>query len=615
MKISLRHLLIGKPIPTWRAAEERLPKILALPIFASDAMSSVAYASEAIMRNLLLGGLALHNMVPITGAIVLLLAMVAMSYRQTIFAYPSGGGSYIVAHDNLGKIPGLTAASSLLIDYVLTVSVSTAAGVAAITSTPAGHVLAPYRAELCVAFIFIIALANLRGVRESGVLFALPTYVFIFSFVSMIALGGIKYLNGELHALPSPPLAPAPALQLPAAIFWFWILRSFAGGCTAMTGVEAISNGVQAFRKPESKNAATTLVWMAVILAVLFTGASLLANYLKIHPSVNETETVVSQIASIISGHGWFYYIIQAATAAILILAANTSFAGFPRLCSILAHDRFMPRQLANIGDRLVYSNGIVILAVLASVLVMVFHGEEQSLLPLYAVGVFLSFTLSQYGMVVHIRRLKENNWRTSAVISGVGGTVTAAVTLVMAVTKFMEGAWIVVILIPVLVLILLKINRHYMQLADQLRLPPERPAEIPEMKNTVLVLVPGIHKGVLPAIQYAKSLSPDCRAVYIEADPEATALIEERWEKWGQSVPLVVLESPYRSIVQPILKYLDEVVEEQKRHIVTVVIPEFVPARRWQGILHNQSGLLLKLALLFRKNIVVANIRYYLEK
>jgi len=351
-------------------------------------------------------------------------------------------------------------------------------------------------------------------------------------------------------------------------------------------------------------------------LSTLFFGTSWLAHHLGVVPSeyIGGHQTVVSQIAEKIFGRNWFYYLIQTATMAILVLAANTSFADFPRLSYFLARDRFMPRQFAIQGDRLVYSYGIVVLSVLASTLVVGFGGEVTRLIPLYATGVFLAFTLSQFGMVRHAATHKPPNWRTNMLISGIGGTVTGVVTLVIAATKFLGGAWIVIILIPMLVGLFLKINQHYRTLAEQLRLPAEV-GELPELRNTVLVLVPGIHRGILQALQYAKSLSPDCRAVYIEIDPEDTPLIEERWEKWGMGVPLVVLESPYRSLVEPLLRYLDEVKEERRRHIVTVIIPEFVPVKFWHKILHNQSGLLLKLALLFRRDIVVANIRYYLEK
>jgi len=606
MAFSLRRLILGSPLPTWRALHERLPKVLALPVFASDAMSSVAYATEEIVIALsAAGALALYHVIPVTIAIVLLLAIVVTSYRQTIYAYPSGGGSYIVAHENLGVVPGLTAASALLIDYTLTVSVSVAAGVAAIISAvPAWE---PYRVFMCLGFIALVAIANLRGLRESGLLFAVPAYAFIVSFLVMIVAGAVKALG---HAAPPSHVAP---LHVTEQLGFFLILRAFAGGCSAMTGTEAISNGIPAFRPPQSKNAAQTLVMMAVVLGTFFIGISCLAQYL--HITYSPTETVVSQIAAWTFGRNWFYFAIQIVTMVILVLAAETSFAGFPRLASILAQDRFMPRQLANIGDRLVFSNGIVALWVLSSLLIIIFHGSVHLLIPLYAIGVFLSFTLSQAGMVVHTLRRKERGWRHVVAISTIGAITTAAVAVVQAVAKFTHGAGIVIVLIPIMVWIFLKINRHYRTFASQLRLPSGEPPAAPEVRNTVLVFVPGIHRGIIPALQYAKSLSPDCRAVYIETEPEGTPLIEERWEKWGQGLPLVVLESPYRSMIQPILKYLDDVKEERVRHIVTVVIPEFVPLKFWHKVLHNQSGILLKFALLFKRDIVVTNIRYYLEE
>jgi len=604
--VSVRRLLFGKPLPSWRAAHERLPKVLALPVFASDLMSSVAYATEEILIVLVAAGeAALGNVRPISLAIVILLAIVVTSYRRTIFAYPRGGGSYIVSKDNLGTLPGLAAASAILIDYTLTVAVSIAAGVAAFTS--AFQAYAPYRVELSLMAIAMVALANLRGLRESGLLFAGPAYLYIMSFLVMIGFGFGKMAMGTLKA------PPREAIDVTSSLTTFLILRAFAGGCSAMTGVEAVADGVAAFRPPESKNAATTLMIMAVVLGSLFGGVSMLAHHLHIVPS--ETETVVSQVARAVFGAHWFYYVVQGATAAILVLAAQTSFADFPRLSYFMARDRFMPRQFANIGDRLAFSNGIIALWLLASTLIIVFHGDVHSLIPLYAVGVLLAFTLSQTGMAVRTIRLKGPKWRWNAAVSATGAFTTGVAMLVFAVAKFTGGAWIVVALIPTFIGIFLKINQHYRRLADQLRLPPGGRPVRPEMRNTVILLVPGIHKGILPAVDYARSLSPDCRAVYIEVDPEDTPLIEERWESWGAGIPLVVLESPYRSVIQPLLRYLEEVKKDRVRHLVTVVIPEFVPARFWHKILHNQTGLMLKWALLFRKDIIVTNIRYYLEK
>jgi amino acid transporter len=624
MFLWLRRILVGSPLPNWRAQHERLPKVLALPVFASDALSSVAYATEEIVLVLVLAGTGVilyHDIsILIAAGIVTLLAIVATSYRQTIHAYPSGGGSYIVAKDNLGMYPGLIAGSALMIDYTLTVAVSVAAGVAAITSALPQY--AHYRVGLCLFFVALIALANLRGVRESGLLFALPTYTFIFSIFVLIGVGLFRMHASGLH-VPPPPEHLIPK-QLYTGIPLLLVLRAFSSGCTALTGVEAISNGIPAFRPPESKNAATTLTWMAAILGCMFVGISYLAwkgHVLPIEPltgghPTKGYETVISQIAHAVfstPSTRWFYYVIQSATAGILVLAANTSFADFPRLGSIMARDRFLPRQLFNLGDRLVYSNGILLLGLLAGGLIWLFKGDTNSLIPLYAVGVFLSFTLSQAGMVKHARRLRERGWRRSAVISAVGSVTTGIVTLVIAGTKFASGAWIVVLLIPCLVLLFSRIHQHYVELGNELRLTSED--EFQPIKHTVLVLTPSIHRGVLKALEYAQSLAADVRAIHVETDPVDTAIMEDRWEQWGGGIPLVILESQYRSLISPVLDYLEEAKREREDCMITVVIPEFVPKKWWHKALHNQSGLLLKFALLFRQDIVTTNVRYYVRK
>jgi amino acid transporter len=552
-------------------------------------------------------------------AIIALLAIVVTSYRQTIYSYPSGGGSYIVAKDNLGTIPGLTAGAALMIDYVLTVAVSVSAGTAAVLSfcSPAWQ---DRQVLIAVGIVLFIALANLRGVRESGKLFSIPTYTFIISAYALILIGlyrltfdptGIAYTPPPMLVRPEPIHAGATGL-----LFCFIVLRAFSSGCSAMTGTEAISNAIPAFRPPESKNAATTLVWMAFLLGTLFLGIGYIAWKIHIVPISQTTpgyQTVCSQIASTLVGRGWFYYLFQIATMGILVLAANTAFAGFPRLASIMARDRFLPRQLFNVGDKLVFSNGILLLSLLAAALIVVFKGVVNYLIPLYAIGVFMSFTLSQAGMVKHFIRLKERGWRQHALISGVGAVVTAIVAVVQAVTKASEGAWIVIILIPTFVAIFLKIHNHYIQLGSQLRLTPED--KFVPMDNTVLVLVPSIHKGVLSALEYAKTLSPDVRAIHIETEAQSTPLLEERWEEYGGGIPLIILESPYRSLLGPLLDYLEEAKRERENCVITVVIPEFVPLKWWQKLLHNQSGLLVKFALLFRKDIITTNVRYYLEK
>jgi amino acid transporter len=603
----LKRMLVGPPMPLAQARHERLRKRVALAVFSSDALSSVAYATEEILLIAVLAGTAaLHLSVPISIAITALLAIVAISYQQTIHTYPSGGGSYIVARANLGAVAGLIAAAALLVDYVLTVSVSVAAGVAAVTS--AFPHLAPHKVALGVGCVAIIALANIRGVRESGRIFAVPTYFFVASFGFMIAEGLFRLATGSL------PPTPPPALPAAEALTWFLILRAFSSGCTAMTGTEAISNGIPAFRQPESRNAAITLGWMAAILGSFFIGLTVLADRLGVVPAANET--VVSQIARRLHGTGLFYYAIQAATALILVLAANTSFADFPRLSSLLARDRYIPRQFATLGERLVFSNGIMVLGALAAMLLVVFGGETHALIPLYAVGVFISFTLSQSGMVRHWWKDRVAGWRHKIAINGLGALATGVVTLVIAVTKFTHGAWIVVLVIPTLVATFLAMRRHYDDVAEQLSL--EGLAGPPELHHTVLIIVGDLHRGVVRAVQYAKTLaSPSVavRAVFVETDPAKTAKLEEKWARWGLGVPLVILNSPYRSLLRPLIEYLDALQSLGDDHMVTVVIPEFLPSKWWQHVLHNQTALLVKGALLFRKNTVVADVPYLLKR
>ena len=616
----LRRLMVGSPLPSSRAMHERLIKFIALPVFSSDAISSVAYANEEVLLALSVAGIAIATSaisLHIVVAIIILLAIVATSYRQTIFSYPSGGGSYIVAKDNLGTVPGLTAGAALMIDYVLTVSVSVSSGVAQILSFAPPEIQAK-RVLICVAIIAVIALANLRGVRESGALFATPTYAFIVSAAIMIVIGLYKIFFAPDMIHYHPPTTGLPVAADTGAtglLFAFVVLRAFASGCSAMTGTEAISNGIPAFRPPESKNAAATLVLMGAILGTIFLGVGFIAWKLQIVPieqSAPNYQTVFSQMATALVGRGWFYYLFLGSTMGILVIAANTSFADFPRLGSIMARDRFLPRQLYNLGDRLVFSNGILLLSLLASLLVVVFNGVVSHLIPLYAIGVFLSFTLSQSGMVKHFIRLKEPRWKLHAAISGVGATATATVTVVQAVTKVSEGAWIVLILIPTLVFIFLKINRHYVTLGNQLRLTPED--QFKPVNNTVLVLTPSLHKGVLPALEYAKGLSADVRAVHVEVDPLDTALLIQRWERWGGGIPLVILESPYRTLTEPLLEYLEEVKRERENYVISVVIPEFIPKKWWEKLLHNQSSFQLKFALLFRRDIVTTNVPYYID-
>ncbi len=615
-----RRLLFGRPLPTWRQKHERLPKILALPVFASDALSSNAYATEEILLAFAIAGagaVAWKLSIPIAIAIATLLAIVVVSYRLTIFAYPQGGGSYIVTKENLGIVPGLVAAAALLTDYVMTVAVSIASGVAAVTS--AYPPWAEHKVLLGILFVAVVALANLRGLRESGTLFAALTYPFVICMFTMIVVGLYRVLSGQ-EITPVNPVFQEHVQPISGIFMWFVILKAFTGGCAAMTGTEAVADGIQAFRPPESKNAAATLVWMAVILAFLFIGITVLAAAYQAAPHLEgghggAAETIVSQIARGIFGRSWFYYAIQATTAAILVLAANTAYQDFPRLSSILARDRFAPRQFANIGDRLVFNNGILALSLFAASLIVIFDANVHRMIPLYAVGVFMSFTLSQFSMSLRQRRLKQQHWKIYTAINTFGAVVTGIVAVVIAVAKFTHGAYIILTIIPVLVYVFKKINQHYMELAEQLRVVDGRFEIPPPVKSTAIVLVGMIHKGVLPALEYARTLSHDCRALYIEVDPNDTPIMRERWEMFGLGVPLVILESPYRSVINPVLKYLEQAKKERPDHIITVVLPEFVPKKWWHKFLHNQSGIFLKIALMLQKDVVFTNVRYYLEK
>jgi amino acid transporter len=604
----IKQLVVGKPIPSHLAHHERLSRFTGLAVLSSDPLSSVAYATEEILRVLILVGVgALSLSSPIAFVIAAILAVVVFSYRQTIHAYPSGGGAYIVAKDNLGETPALIAAGALLIDYVLTVAVSIAAGVAAITSAfPEWHL---NRVEMALGFVVVIMLGNLRGIRESGRIFALPTYFFVVSLLMLIAVGVWRTLTGTVQ----PVEAVAPLEPTGQTLTLFLLLTAFSNGCTAMTGVEAVSNGVPAFKPPESKNAAATMLMMAVLSITMFLGITLLANAYRVTPS--EQETVVSQIArGVFGGRGLPYYLVQAGTMLILVLAANTAYADFPRLASILARDRYVPRQLMNQGDRLAFSNGIVGLSIFASILLVVYGGDTHSLIPLYMIGVFVSFTLSQAGMVAHWRRLHGRGWKTSALVNGFGATVTGIVLIVVAVTKAHEGAWIILLLIPVHVFFFRQTKRHYDGVASQLSLKTWE-METPRRHNTVLVPISGVHRAVVQAVEYAKTLSPDVRAVYVNVDPMITEHLRSDWEKWGQNVPLMVLDSPYRSLMEPFLEYIEQIDIERPDAFLTVVLPEFVPAKWWHHLFHNQRALLIKGALLFEPNVVVTSVPFHLRR
>ena len=606
--VALKRALLGTPIPTSHDRHERLSRTTGLAVFASDALSSVAYATEAILLVLVSAGpAALRASLPIGLAIAALIAIVAVSFRQSILAYPKGGGAYVVTRENLGRYPSLVAGAALLIDYVLTVAVSVAAGIDAILS--AVPALLPYRVVACIAGVLLIALANLRGVRESGRLFAAPTYVFVGAYLTMIGWGAARLLNGE-GAAAGPGAVAGPPAGWFGAVSLFLVLRAFASGCAALTGIEAVSDGVPAFRTPEAKNARQVLAALAVILIVLFVGITVLAAGFGIAPV--EGETTNSQLARRVFGDNPLYYLVQGVTALILILAANTSFADFPRVASFLARDRFIPRQFANRGDRLAFSNGILILTALSVLLLIVFHGDTHALIPLYAVGVFLSFTLKQTSMVRYWLRRRTAGWISGVLVQGTGATVTGFVMVVIALTKFAHGAWIVVVLIPLLVLVFVAIHRHYEAVAVQLSIDGVTP-DVTPASVTVLMLLGDVHRGVLPALRYARALSPSARAIYVESDAEHTRRFEERWGIWGSGMPLVVLRSPYRSVVGPLLQYLDHLQRMAPDQLITIVLPEFVPARWWQHLLHNQTALLIKGALLFRRGVIVTNVPYHL--
>jgi amino acid transporter len=606
---TVKRAVLGEPIPTSHEEHERLGRATGLAVFASDALSSSAYATEEILLILALAGTgALHVGLPISLGIAVLIAIVVSSYRQTIIAYPSAGGAYIVSRENLGTYPSLVAGAALLTDYVLTVSVSVAAGIAAVTS--AVPALYPYRVELCLLGVLGITVANLRGVRESGRLFAVPTYAFIASYVLMIVWGVVVWARGGSGGEVAPPgMLPGTGAS---ELTLFLILRAFASGCVALTGIEAVSNGVPAFRRPEAKNARQVLVLLGTVLIGLFVGITFLANGFGLTPTTQET--INSQLARRVFGGGSvLYYLVQALTTLILVIAANTSFADFPRLSSFMARDRFMPRQFASRGDRLAFSNGIIILAVLSALLLVVFHADTHALIPLYAIGVFVSFTLSQLGMVRFWFREHGPRWPMRAVLNGAGALTTGIVALVIATTKFTHGAWLVILLIPSLVLLLMTIRRHYDDVAGQLSLDGLEPHELPPGHHHVLVLVGDVHRGVLGAVRYARAMSPAARAVYIEVDAESRRRLEQRWATWARDMPLVVLQSPYRSVLGPLLEYVDRLQQEAPETLITIVLPEFVPVRWWQQLLHNQTALLIKGAMLFRRGVIVVDVPYHL--
>jgi amino acid transporter len=607
---SVKRVLVGAPIPARLARHERFSRVTGLAVLSSDALSSVAYATEEILRTLVAAGAAaLWLTTPIAGVIAVLLLVVVFSYRQTIHAYPDGGGAYRVAKENIGLYAGLVSAAALLVDYVLTVSVSVAAGVAALTSAFPGWL--PLRVELALVFLAVLTVGNLRGVRESGRLFALPTYFFIVVVLGLIGTGLWKLASGATVSVATVVAPPSHGFQ---ALTLFLVLRAFSNGCTAMTGVEAVSNGVSAFRPPESRNAVSTLLVMAALSWTMFLGITVLVQSYGIVPL--EQETVISQLARAVFGNAsTLYYAVQAATMLILVLAANTAFSDFPRLSSIVARDRFLPRQLTHQGDRLAFSNGILALSVLAGLLIVAFRGDTHRLIPLYMIGVFVSFTLSQAGMVLKWRRERCRGWRSSALLNGLGAVLTAIVLVVVAITKFEEGAWIVVLLVPALVALFLAIRRHYDDLATTLSLDDfGAPARI--HRHRVLIPVSSVHRGTLAALHYARSLSDDVTAVHVAGDESETAAFRQAWTTWGDGVRLVVVESPFRDLLPPLLRYIETIAAKRQRHeTLTIVVPQFVPRRSWHNLLHSQTAAFLRLALLFRSGIVITSVPYQLTR
>jgi len=611
----VKRILVGRPLATTEQERQRIPKVIALAVFSSDAISSTAYATEEILfvtavgaSSLLLG---LETLIPIGIAVAVLLAIVAFSYRQTIFAYPSGGGSYVVSRENLGEAPSLVAGASLLVDYILTVAVSISAGVAAIVSIPEFEDLADHRVLLGIALIAVIMLANLRGLKESGRLFAAPTYLYILVLTALVAYGLARVVIGDIGAVPFDPEAFEGRAFSGGTLGVFLILKGFSSGAVALTGVEAISNGVPAFKRPESRNAAATLTWMAIILGTLFLGVSVLAN--ELHPYPSHDQTVLAQMGLLVFGNGVVFFVLQLATAMILTLAANTAYADFPRLSSIIARDGYLPRQMANRGDRLVFSNGIVLLSGAAATLIVAFGGLTNALIPLYAVGVFTSFTLSQWGMVRHHQKVREPGWQRHAVINGIGAVATLIVLLIVAITKFTSGAWVPIIVIPGIILLFKSIHRHYRRVAETLRSEPG--TRLRPLDNTIVVLVGRVHRGVLQALQYAKSLNPSrLVAVSVVSDDEEDRRIRDEWAEYGIDVPLETVYSPYRELHKPVLQFIDDLEARHRHDVVTVVIPEFVVHHWWEHLLHNQSALFLKARLLFRKGTVVTSVPYHVE-
>lgn len=624
VKKGLRRWLIGNPLQTADAPSQTIGKTVGLAVFSSDALSSTAYATQEIMVVLAAAGAgALQHVFPISAAIVMLIVIVSISYEQTIHAYPGGGGAYIVARDNLGELPAQTAGAALLTDYILTVAVSISSGVAQITS--AFPFLDNYKVIIAVSMVLFIMLINLRGVKESGTAFAIPTYFFVITMFITVGLGLVRFLSGSLGTVVNPPANEYPNVL--AVVTPFLLLHAFSSGTSAMTGIEAISNGITAFKEPRSRNAGITLIWMSAILGSLFISISFLAG--KIGAVASENETVISQLArTVYSGQGFLYLAIIAGTAVILIMAANTAFADFPRLGALHAGDGFLPHQLTMKGSRLVYSWGIALLAIIASILIIVFQASVTRMIPLYAIGVFLSFTLSQLGMAKrwwksgHLKPGEEivepgstithdKNWAFKLIVNGFGSLCTAVVMIVFAVTKFKDGAWIIIFLIPTLVAVFFSIHHHYKSLAKKLSLENYQP-HTRISRHRIILLLAGVHRGSLEALTYARSLGSDVTAVHVSVDEKDTKKVRDKWDTFGEGTRLVILESPYRLLLEPILDYINRLLAvRDQNELLTIVVPQFIPAHWWENLLHNQTALLLRAALVFKRGLVIVEVPY----
>ncbi|HET9914206.1 MAG TPA: APC family permease [Anaerolineales bacterium] len=626
---SLSHWLIGRPLMTADAPHQTIGKAVGLAVFASDALSSTAYATQEILGVLIaVGTIAYGYVFPIAVAIVILLAIVTISYEQTIHAYPGGGGAYIVARDNLGELPAQTAGAALLTDYILTVAVSVSSGIAQIVS--AYPDLFEYRVHLAVGSVLLIMLVNLRGVKESGTAFAIPTYFFLLVMAATVGVGLFRYFTGSLGTVIDPP--ELHLTNIATAITPFLLLHAFANGTTALTGVEAISNGITAFNEPRSRNAGITLIWMSLILGSLFLGISYLTGHMG--AVFSEEETIISQLArTVYGGRGLPYIALIWGTTVILIMAANTAFADFPRLGALHAGDGFLPKQLTFRGSRLVYSNGIITLSIIASLLIILFQASVTRLIPLYAIGVFLSFTLSQTGMarrwwkIGHLKEGEEvvepgsilrytKGWRFKMFVNGFGALCTAVVMVVFAVTKFREGAWIVLIITPILVTIFFTIHHHYKDLAAHLTLEKFSGLPARHTRHRVIMPVSGIHQGTLEALRYAKLLSEDVTAVHVSIDPAETEKVQKKWKIWGEGTRLIVVDSPFRLLVEPLLKYIEEVIDNrQPNETVTIVVPQFIPSKRWHNALHMRTANVLREELLSRPGVVVTDVPYQVHR